>query len=1030
MLCCGLSMCAAPDALPVRLAVLADGREEKNGAAKAMDLLLCEFSQRQELELVEREGLHLILREHGLSLAFTGEADPGSLLRCGKLLGADAVLLLKTEGHAKGGQCLRLRLLNTRHGFKLFDTLVAIASELAVRERLAKRLVERVVQHLRRVNVPSHRLKVVGVSTFRSEELAPRWDWLSDAIPSGIERNLSLRTGILLTERRAVAPLLAEREIVATLPESLMSGTLLVHGTYRVDRQADRLSVTVRVRHGKAMACESHTDGSVDALEELCARIADAVWAGMGVAPGSAAMEPSSEAEALAEEARIYISREEAARAIPPAESACALVPASVTYQKLLLDALVRGRLRWDVETREYPPEAEATFFRALSLAERIVRAHPLPAERSLSADLRHFCEISNCLNDAANYLEQRDRRGPRGDAYAACVQLYWELCRACRNAYIGQSKHLHERVLYYAGSGLHFTADLDEAIRICNWILDDQKRLGGEITAIRPLINSVRIHWSSNQDALAKTQQYLASLRAAEQAEIRLQALEDSIYFYRYVLPNYAATRKHAEEYVDLARQLRKPDPRVISHGPLAADKSESEKIEAGLLSEVLRFAHESRLIKTNTGSWALAAIRLADLLERSGRAKEAAAWLEKMMAIYGSQKSYRWQKLRDRLAALEKEHPGIKCLERLDVADDYRPRLVLARDHRRLSRAGLSSIRFRRLFVSRGELVIVYAASDDTYGVIRLGTGFRAALTVQRSAARLKLKTRKGWLMGEHMRGPAVTMHRGNVYVGFIHAGILVFQRDGQVKHLTEDSGLAYCRIRHLECLGDKLYAIVGAVSEDSGLMEIDTGTGRSRLLASTKTEDTSVELNGKLIAGIAAAPSQGLLYVLSSCDSHEPGVVRNRLHCYDPADATFRTINVGSLDRFLTSTHSIDTARGLRRCGDSLLIWRGRALYQYDLKTKQGTVLIHRHLQAKWRFPREFDSWHHVLTQRGLVTTVFRQLAEFRHGMEGPRVIPNESFPRIQSDRLDLRDLVVSKRGMYVLTSSALYLIPEIK
>ena len=76
-----------------------------------------------------------------------------------------------------------------------------------------------------------------------------------------------------------------------------------------------------------------------------------------------------------------------------------------------------------------------------------------------------------------------------------------------------------------------------------------------------------------------------------------------------------------------------------------------------------------------------------------------------------------------------------------------------------------------------------------------------------------------------------PAVAMHNEDVYLGTVSAGILVFRGNGGIEYWTEKTGLACQRIRDLQSLGKRLFAHVGTPLLDSGLMEIDPLTGKSR-------------------------------------------------------------------------------------------------------------------------------------------------------------------------------------------------------
>jgi len=362
-----------------RLAVLVQDDQGRPSRILS-DLIFMALSHEPGVELLERQEFQSILKENELLGAVLDDAKAAALPQCGRFLGADYILFFRTETSAKGGPCLQVRLLDTRYGFKIFDRLLAVEADPAGAEVVANTLSEYTVRNVKRLSVPLKELKMIGISTFRGEGLAARWDWLGDAIPGAIEQNLSGCKGLLLMERRAVTPLLEERGIGAVVPDALQAAAVHVDGTYRVDAGARQLSITVRVRQGTQTRDEFKLTGSVDEVEELCAKVAMRLAKGEVGGDLVPSLTPARESQMLADEAKTYLRREEAARAIAPAESAYALTPNSVDCQKLLLTSLLRGGLRREAGTAKNPQGSEKTFFRAMDLAELIVRG-AAPAE-------------------------------------------------------------------------------------------------------------------------------------------------------------------------------------------------------------------------------------------------------------------------------------------------------------------------------------------------------------------------------------------------------------------------------------------------------------------------------------------------------------------------------------------------------------------------------------------------------------------------------------------------------------------------
>lgn len=187
---CLLGRGSAEDLRPgsCRLA-LVELRGEAPVPAIFADLLFVELSRHTDIHLLERGEIAKLLQEQELGLMTRGTVDAESAIQVGKILSADALLILELENHSKT-PLLRTRLVDTRHGLKLFDGSLALPDKPDGHETLARQLARRAARHLQHINVDRDQLLPVGVSTFLSEDLSPKWNWLSDEIPRAIEQNM------------------------------------------------------------------------------------------------------------------------------------------------------------------------------------------------------------------------------------------------------------------------------------------------------------------------------------------------------------------------------------------------------------------------------------------------------------------------------------------------------------------------------------------------------------------------------------------------------------------------------------------------------------------------------------------------------------------------------------------------------------------------------------------------------------------------------------------------------------------------
>ncbi|MEJ2647286.1 MAG: CsgG/HfaB family protein, partial [Sedimentisphaerales bacterium] len=115
-----LTNCALPSSnAAVRLALIADKTSELNKSL-LISLLEVELSQKEGIQLLERAAIDEILSEQKLSAA--GLLDRDTAIKLGKLLRADAFLILSLENRAQdANDLIRVRFAETAHGLRLLD---------------------------------------------------------------------------------------------------------------------------------------------------------------------------------------------------------------------------------------------------------------------------------------------------------------------------------------------------------------------------------------------------------------------------------------------------------------------------------------------------------------------------------------------------------------------------------------------------------------------------------------------------------------------------------------------------------------------------------------------------------------------------------------------------------------------------------------------------------------------------------------------------------------------------------------------
>jgi tetratricopeptide (TPR) repeat protein len=398
---------AQPAENPIRLAVVDIGTKAQP-PEDFLALLDVQLSKDPAIALLERGQIKTILKEQALAATLGGELDSAGTVHAGNLLGAEALLLIEAEKNKEGETDLWLRFYNARVGILLLDTRLQLARTNTEYERQATLLAQRVCQQAKRFHVPVESMLLVGVSTIRSEELAKRWDWISDAVARKLERQLSLYPGVALMTRSQTEHLMKERDLSNDLPRALAASVILLDGSFKSPDGKNGVSLQLNAKRGGGSVGEVRVEGTTETLENLCTQAAQSLLEKLRQAPVQKAMDSTVEAGMLMEESRVYQKRGEYDRAIQPAEAACALVPDSFEYQWELfriLSSAFRGSNGFADERRqELFDHLGRVFDKTLSWAVSLEAAgQPLPAPKSYGLTAAKFVNdyFSACVEDA-----------------------------------------------------------------------------------------------------------------------------------------------------------------------------------------------------------------------------------------------------------------------------------------------------------------------------------------------------------------------------------------------------------------------------------------------------------------------------------------------------------------------------------------------------------------------------------------------------------------------------------------------------
>lgn len=302
VLCAAAAVSLLPGAAPAgepykRWAVIASPDLQSAGLA---DLVALQLAEVPGIELVDREHLEEALRELHLNAAQGGEADVRTRLQLGRMLRADALLLLSmTAGSADGtlpatsagasgadsrpasdtqaDQRIRVTIADCRQGVRLHVGVVTHEPEAL--ETAARSVVQQVVSTRNRF--PDGVRQIIGVSPFACRNLTYEYNRYQEAFGEMLQNALAAAPGVAAIETREAHAIRRELESVdgpgieRTLP-------VIVEGEYEVaapssgaegsaadNQSAGRRAVRVTMRILDATGKTQTVERAVASLEEV-----------------------------------------------------------------------------------------------------------------------------------------------------------------------------------------------------------------------------------------------------------------------------------------------------------------------------------------------------------------------------------------------------------------------------------------------------------------------------------------------------------------------------------------------------------------------------------------------------------------------------------------------------------------------------------------------------------------------------------------------------------------------------------------
>ena len=956
-LCCAVISARAA----TRLAIVDVGGADKVPAT-LLDLAVVELGKQPSLALLERADVNRRLREQSINLRTSG----AQAVQAGRLWAVDAFLMLELERKTnQQSSALRIRLVDTRYGLKLWDTFWPVETNAPAQAgRLAAAVVARLTKLTCRANEPI----TVAVSAFRSEEISHRWDWIADSLGTGLEQHLGLLPGVVVLERARTRPLSAERDWADGLPESLRASQLVVDGAYRIRREngVDTLAVTVRCQRNGQTLLDINLTGSPSELGGLCREVARRVGVVLGETDCTA-MDPVVEAEALALEAQAYIIDGSAPeRALALAEAASALAPANGRYHLLQLISLTKvfgntvgpGSAHWLRDPKDRSPlpyylEAIREAERAQNLVEKLLRNPPsdqvLLGVHGTESDFAIYNWWGGCLGTLASESMVAFEAVADASAREEWVNLRSSLLRlfnACGDAARTKSGYVYAEHLANAHGAIGLCATPAEAIAMTKftWLecarlfCNDPDRSGIGFSLIPPASFKSRFtggRWQNDPQADVQYGECLEEMTQNENPVIQATAELALIDRSRLATgpDSYAKAQGHWER---LSAVLRKDLlPRYghagsgfniiafIARSPflncrLAADDPGDAALKARYGEPIAEAILQPRAAPL-VFEWIDFITDTADNLHRSGNSQRAIQLLETAFEILGNWSNQGVFRARELLREIRRRQTSAVTNATPTSKSAWNITECLTTNS--LRQLGVPVTAQWKSLSASGTGWVIFYTDDSGAGIIHVDAQF-VPTRHQHYRGALRFRPRpESHFEGAYSACPAVVEQGGDSYVGVLGEGILAFRTNSEPVRWSESTGLPGNHVVALGALNDKLYAIIGATETSSGLVEVDPTTGVGTTLASARSKMPKNEIDGRPLFALLTDESHRRLLILAGgvMDVSYKLVKPCELFSFDPVSLVIDRV---ALDK---SDFHIGCAPGsyMKRSGGGILI-----------------------------------------------------------------------------------------------------------
>jgi len=717
-------------AAPLRVAVI-DTSEKPSAPPLLLDLLVVGLSQEKALVVLERQEIATVLREQGRNLALADEKAKDDLVVAGRIMGADALVLISTESPSEQGlQAIEARIVETRRGIRFGKTVLMWSTDEQAIAQQMQSATEQIASRLRRIQNAKGNFTVVSIAGFRTDELSQETHRFRRNLESWLKSWLASQSGLAVAERTKVLPLIAERKLSDDLPAVLGNADVTIDGTFQLDfSQAEpQVELTLRVIRKDRSVATRTLHAPVSEQAKLRQAAGKAILELLAIEPKEALFDARAEAELLTDEGERLLRLGRRYEALNRLSAAYALDPESYRIQALTLHAgfwLTGHDRSGDLFQGTFYPTALFVCDAARQVIDKIEQGVQPPSDLS-------FYQSDLLFRTAFRFLRLlQDREVPEQKAtehewLRAAISSLFHRCLEVTQARGGRP---YEGCLSCGMSSDRYWAKTPgEALALRRNLIeraDDLDEVG--ISGQSVLTNDFQFRldrnkaWADTEDLSALLQAHYENMVASDRIILRVRGEKGLAQHALRYLEDRELAVKHYRQFIDLIVD------EIIPHYPkikydvggfwLQEFTDRQGKLgltdkEAGeLWSRVIR-ARWSRGCPRSSGTWVTRIKPTVIHLEKAGQVDQAEAllqecldWLENAPnGLSHREKSSQWKKttasLQVVLAELRARHPHREkqSSSPLELTVDCHPCLTLKQLQPELQKANLLPERFMK--------------------------------------------------------------------------------------------------------------------------------------------------------------------------------------------------------------------------------------------------------------------------------------------------------------------------------------------